>query len=320
MTNSKYIDHEAKIMDACLDATGESPPADAVLSKINRWLRYGDNKPFALKVHIVDGGYIYLITNHLTGDNIKGCTADKSETFTPQQRREFAKQRKANQLARLERLARKDRMLSSAARRIWKGLVLPESRWEPFPYMVKKHEPVLNAKFYVSRKRDVLVLPMVCPFDGLKSLYIIDGKGFKRPLLGTAVTGLMMAISDKPLSEVRRIGVCEGYVTGLTVHRLFNVPVVVAFTCHNLFPVIEKLRLKYINAELVLYADNDVDTFKKRKFNPGLDAANKVQAEYPDIEVIIPEVPEGVTGISDFNDLAIYLEQSQAARIGGVHG
>ena len=320
MTDNQFIDHAARIVDACNDATGESPPADAVLSKIDRWLRYGDSKAFALKVHSVDGGYIYLITDHMTGETFKGCTAQSSETFTPEQRREFAKQRKAQELARAERLARKDRMLSAAARRIWKGLMLPDKRWKPFPYMVKKNEPVLNARFFVSRKRDVMVLPMVCPFGGLRSLYLIDRNGFKRPLLGTAVTGLMMAISDKPLSEVRRIGVCEGYATGLTVHRLFDVPVVVAFTCHNLLPVIEKLRRKYPNAELVLFADNDADTFKKRGFNPGIDAAKTVQAEYPDIEIVIPDVPAGATGISDFNDLAIHLERAPSGGLGGEYG
>lgn len=303
-----FIDHEALIMDACFSLTGEMPDAERVLSKIGRWLRFGQNNGFALKVHEVDGGYIYIIQDHVSGESAKGCTAAKNEAITPEQRREYARKRKQHEQARAAKLARKDRMLSAMVKRLWPLLDRPESRAERFPYLRTKREVPKNVRFFESHKRDVMVVPMVCCFAGLKSFYLITATGFKRPLLGTATTGLMMAISYSPLEQASRIGIVEGYATGLTVSRLFRVPVVVAFTCHNLISVIEKLRRKYPNAELVLYADSDVETFEKRGFNPGLDAAKKVQEQFPEVEVVIPEYPPDATGCSDFNDLNCWLE------------
>jgi putative DNA primase/helicase len=177
---------------------------------------------------------------------------------------------------------------------------------------VRKREPIaLNAKFYKSHKRDLLLLPMFCPFDGVKSLYVIDAKGFKRPLKGTATNGLMMAISDKSLGEALIIWIVEGYATGLSLHRSVGESVVVAFTAGNLLNVVEKLVKKYPNARLKLCADNDVDTFVKRGFNPGVKAANKVKEAFPEVEILMPEFPEGASGLSDFNDLSCYLEDQQ---------
>ena len=78
------------------------------------------------------------------------------------------------QNAEQERLARKDRMLSYMAKRLWRNAIPHQDRAEPFPYLVRKREPVaLNAKFYKSHKRDVLLLPMGCPFNKLRSIYVI---------------------------------------------------------------------------------------------------------------------------------------------------
>lgn len=317
MTAKQTINHDSLLVDACLDATKEAPPVDAVFTKLDRWLRFGKGKQFALKVIAVDGGYIYIIQDFITGETSKGCTVSQKE-FTPEERREFAKKRKELEVKRQARQQRKERMLAGLSKLFWDRCLPFDRRQEPHAYMVLKREQPKNARFYQSHKRDVIVIPIACPFSGLKSLYIIDNKGFKRPLLGSTITGNMMVISDQSLSDVARIGVAEGYATGITVHHSFDVPVVVAFNCHNLKPVIEKLRAKYPDAAITLFSDNDIATFEKRGINPGVKAAQECKEAFPEIEVIYPEYPSGAKGLSDFNDLKIWFEDNRPSGKGGA--
>lgn len=310
--------HGQVVMDAILNATGEEADYYRLFGHLDKWVRPCKRKSVAVKLHQSDeGGFVYLIMDHASGSEIvKGCTDTKAKPLTHEERREFARQRQQRQLAAIARAARKCRMLSSLARRVWHNST-KSCEWNgTFEYLLRKREKYAkNARFFVSHKRTVLLLPMVCPFNGLQSLYLVFPNGFKRPLKGTASKGLMMAISDKPLEQSPVIWITEGYITGLTLHWSVSTAVVVAFTAGNLVNVVEKLVRKYPNATLKLCADNDVDTLAKRGFNPGIDAANKVKEAFPQVEIFIPEFPEGAKGASDYNDLRNYLQGAQSGRV-----
>ncbi len=213
------------IEDACIEATTSAPPRHLILSKPDRWLRFSStgkpkDKNCALKV--IDKGdcYVFIIKDHRTGVTKTGSTrTGKRALMTPEEKAAAQRQRQAYQQVQAERSARKHRMLSAAARRIWSRCLKPEAWTTPFPYVVKKGIQPMNVRRYISHKRDVLVLPMVCPMQGIMSLYLIYPDGFKRPLKGSQANGLCMAIG-RSLSDAKVIWLVEGWATGVSLHKL----------------------------------------------------------------------------------------------------
>lgn len=318
-TTVACIDHEQAVIDICLSHFGESPPVERLSSKLGSWLRFGSKKNLAAKLsHSDGGGYGYIIKDHLSGEVVKGFTDNLKDlpALSPTELSKLKAKRKRAEQERIKKAQLKADRLSRRVKRVWDQAIKPDQLGEVFPYLVKKGEPVpRNVRFYRSTKRLLMLVPMICPFKGLRSLQLIDITGFKRPLLGTATKGLMMAISEQPLANPSVLWVCEGYATGLSLFAETHEPVIVAFTCGNLENVVEKLVRRYPSAVIKICADNDLSTFEKRGFNPGVDAAKKVQETFPQVEVLIPEFPAGAVGLSDFNDLRQYVISHPAKEV-----
>jgi len=312
--SKKHIDHEQAVVDACLEWCGELPPVEKAVLRVGKWHRFQSRKSLVIKLYHADGGgYVYLIQDHVSGCFHKGCTdllTDRAP-MTAKERYQLKQKRLKQAAACQARAARKAVLLSGYVVNIWNKAMKPDSLPTLFEYLKQKGEPVAkNARFFKSHKRFVMLLPMVCPLDRvIKSLYLVSENGFKRPLKGTAMQGLCMAISDTDLFTEPVLWVTEGYATGLSLFNAMNQPVVVAFSSGNLLPVVRKLVAAYPQAQLKLCSDNDVDTLARRGFNPGIDAAKKVQGAFPHVEVFTPQFPEGATGLSDFNDLTQYLKR-----------
>ena len=94
--------------------------------------------------------------------------------------------------------------------------------------------------------------------------------------------------------------VAEGYATAATLHEATGLPVAVAFDAGNLAHVAKALRLLYPAALLVLCADDDVQTFAEKGYNPGRDKATATAKAVHGLAVFPDGLPEGG---SDFNDL-----------------
>ena len=307
MTNTN---HTQIIIQACTDATGGAPSEHKILSKLEKWLRFPvsddrkGTKSGAVKVMDKGNYYVYIVKDHRAGITKTGSTrTGKASLMTPEEKQLAAQQRR--EMARLEqeRSERKHKMLSAMARRIWAGCSKPEECTKSHPYIVKKGVQPLNIKRYKSHKKDVLVLPMVDPLQGLRSLYLVYPNGFKRPLKGTQFKGLCMAIG-RDLSSARIIWVVEGWATGVSLHQLTGEHVVVAFSAGNLEPVIDRLITKYPDAEVKLCADDDQKTLLKTGKNPGIEYAQQVQKKHPQISLYKPIFPAGAPeGLSDINDL-----------------
>lgn len=91
--------------------------------------------------------------------------------------------------------------------------------------------------------------------------------------------------------------VCEGFATGCTLHEETSHRVYMAFTANNLLAVAKTVREKLPDAEIVVCADNDVNT----QGNPGLSKATAA-AEAVGGSVAVPPIA------GDFNDYAISLK------------
>ena len=129
---------------------------------------------------------------------------------------------------------------------------------------------------YLERKRvsgyrlrvdgDWLLVPVT---DGkrIHSLQRISADGDKRFHPGGKVQGHFYPIKLKNNPE--SLYICEGIATGLTIHYLQKVPVIVAFNAKNLIPVAERMRWLYPDAAIVIAGDNDHAT----PGNPGKEAA-----------------------------------------------
>lgn len=106
--------------------------------------------------------------------------------------------------------------------------------------------------------------------------------------------------------DTHTILVAEGYATGATLHELTGFPVMVAFDAGNLAEVAKMLRDKLPGARIVICADNDAFTRKPdgRKWNPGVEAANKAAKEVAGV-VATPKFANDEGQPTDWNDLAI---------------
>lgn len=146
--------------------------------------------------------------------------------------------------------------LRRKALKIWNGCS-PQGH---STYAQRKKIAALGCRF----SRGSLVLP-VHDFDSrLHGLQFIDGDGNKRFLTGTQKRGHFCQIGSVQPS-FGMIGIAEGYATAVSCHMASKLPVLVAFDAGNLEPVALAVRAKYPVADIVIFADDDLDNPQ----NPG---------------------------------------------------
>jgi putative DNA primase/helicase len=304
----KHIEEAAT---AALLACGLSPPKSF---KRGVWqvVEVSDGKPgnTAGRVKIFADGKGGLLHNWKTGEknsfflNAEGRTAAVSEAERQRIERERRK-RQAEEVARMDRAARKALTLWQAAK------PAPENH----PYLIAK-----RIKPHVSRvatwKRlitdaegikqtvhieNALLIPLLDADGKIRSLQAIFPA--KHPLLGNrnkdflpggGLAGLFGWIGAKSDTAI----ICEGFATGATLHEQTGCRVYLAFTANNLTAVSKIVREKLPDAELVLAADNDTETAG----NPGLSKATEAAAIIGG-SVIVPPIPN-----ADFNDYQAFLD------------
>lgn len=126
--------------------------------------------------------------------------------------------------------------------------------------------------------------------------------GFKKFADGSGVTGALALVGASALHELRRrrVWVCEGLATGLSVYAATNEPVVLTFSSSNIKHVVRNLRAHCRGAEVILCADDDVGTARKRNGeNIGLEAAHKTAVTHR-LRVCSPQIIDNQN--TDFND------------------
>ncbi|NDJ28048.1 DNA primase [Campylobacter sp. MIT 12-8780] len=108
-----------------------------------------------------------------------------------------------------------------------------------------------------------------------------------------------------PLKEQEEFIVCEGFATAMTIQKALQKPTIMAIDAGNLSNVVENLKKTFPNKQLTIIADNDYKLEIQGRTNVGLEAAKKIQQNYPNVKLVIPQITEqeAKEGISDFNDI-----------------
>ena len=160
----------------------------------------------------------------------------------------------------------------------------------------------------------ILMIPMYSVDQKLENIQNIWPDGTRKQMKGVQKTGLFntIGLAVAASSKTKRIRVCEGFMTGWSIHLATEGTVAVAFFDGGLKTVAMALREKYPDAEIIICADNDrwskVWRGKKKVWNPGVLAAREA-AKAANAELCIPDfkdlsdVAPGEKGPTDFDDL-----------------
>ena len=153
-----------------------------------------------------------------------------------------------------------------------------------------------------------LMIPLKNIDGEFQSIQFIDSDGVKTFYYGAPTAGAFFSIglnSLKTENDNTPILVGEGFATTAKIFQLTGFPCVAAMNCSNLERVIAALRGKFSSHPVIIMADNDIATFNKRGFNPGIDEAQKIVKKGLAIGYLAPEFdannPEG----SDWDDYAL---------------
>ena len=171
---------------------------------------------------------------------------------------------------------------------------------------------------------NLLLVPLRNIDGKLQSLQTIRPDGVKRFYGGTSTTGAFFSIGLNTLAngDNKPIFVAEGYATTAKIFQVTGNPCVAAMNCGNMEAVITNLRTKYPDRKFIVMADNDLATFKKKGYNPGIDTAEKLLMNKLIIGYVAPSFnrdnPEG----SDWDDYAITFgdEAAREAMLEGENG
>lgn len=145
---------------------------------------------------------------------------------------------------------------------------------------------------------DVLV-PLYSAAGELRNLQRIKPAGDKLFLKDGQVSGCFHVIGDIVTSTWLLLA--EGYATAAALHQATGYAVVVAFNAGNIQHVTAAVRKLYPAAQLLICADDDAATEKRRGKNPGILAAVAAAKAERGFWCAPIGLPEGKT---DFNDLA----------------
>ena len=196
------------------------------------------------------------------GCNKRGITGKWREknsvsntVFNPVDRAEIEAQRKA-------RAIDQNRAYTLAADRAGNILHAATGDASKHAYIVRKGVQTFGVK---QNSDGVLVVPIYDSRTGkLQSLQFIDGDGTKRFLPGGRVAYGCFPLRHTAESFKRaiatRCGISEGYASAASLARVLgpSVAMFCAFSAGNLSNVATALREHYPNAEITLYADNDI--------------------------------------------------------------
>ncbi|MEE4377679.1 MAG: zincin-like metallopeptidase domain-containing protein [Candidatus Competibacteraceae bacterium] len=297
MSSVSLYEHQRAVLDA-MHAAGCAPVKPEVIvfdGVLHRFQVEGDKKGSR-------NGWLVLYGDDLpagkfgswkTGVSVAWCATAVQE-LTPAQRREREREiAKAQARRRREELARQARA-QARANRLWRR-ANPTVDFR-HPYLVRKQVPAIGLR----QLGDNLLVPIRDPAGTLYALQFINPQGGKRFLKHSAIEGHYHTLGNPNGADTLLL--CEGYATGVSLHRITHLPVVIAFNAGNLLPVAQTLRQHFPQSRLVIAADDD----RLTTGNPGRtfaeDAARAVNGA-----VMLPDFTglDTRTDPTDFNDLQV---------------
>ena len=311
MPNLSHADLIAQILDA-MRAAGCAPHDPSVVAFTGQLIRFRveDDKAGS------KNGWCVFYSDSLPAGAFGSWKSGLSETWCAKAESELSDAERAQRKQHLENAKRErqtlERQVREHARK--KAVELWEKARDTVdashPYLLKKQIPAIG----IRQLHQQLVIPMRDLNGVLHSLQFISGEGGKVFITGGAKAGnvcLLGDVADAPETLL----LCEGYATGVSVHRASGLPALVAFDAGNLKPVAAATRLKYPHATLVFCADDD----RWKPESPGYQVGERKAREAAEAVggfVILP-LFDGLDCTSeptDFNDLQVLggLDQLKA--------
>lgn len=186
------------------------------------------------------------------------------------------------------------------AQQLWKTYQEAPPSNEYLSYTkLKKIEPLGEVKFGSSPQNyPSIIIPLRNVLDELRSLQYIsldqNGKSYKNFLAGGEKKGNFFLLGQV-IHAQEIIFITEGYATGVTVYDATKKPVIVAFDAGNLISVVENIKTKFSQAQIIIAGDND---------DIGIKKAEEVAKRY-NCKILFPIFSEEYKreGHKDFNDL-----------------
>lgn len=159
-----------------------------------------------------------------------------------------------------------------------------------------------------------LVVPLRDGQGIVRSIQWIQEDGTKRFYPGANLKGLYWSVGlESENGNPKEIYLCEGMATGAKIYEVTKKAVVSAITCHNLEDTAKNLKELYPKSEVIIFADDDGETERKRKRNPGIETAQKVVKNGHASLYISPPF-EKVEDGTDWDDYALKYGEERCAR------
>ena len=182
------------------------------------------------------------------------------------------------------------------------------------PYLTRKNIKVYGARFYNQEQQ--IAVPLYDIDGRFQSLQWISEDGEKRFFPGASTSGAFFPIGIENISNDndRPILICEGFATGAKIHQLTGLPTICAMSSGNIRKVAKLINGKYKGHKVIIMADNDRDTAKKRGNNPGISASQDAVNSKDAVASIFPEFKEDEIG-SDWDDYALIYGDEDTAKL-----
>ena len=233
--------------------------------------------------------------NWRTGDEGSWCGKSGKDMTTAEREALKARIAEAKEAARKEQ-AERHAKAAELAGKLWEAA---HAATDAHPYLARKGVPALGLR---QAQDGRLMVPVLDAAGTPQSLQFIAGDGSKRFLSGGRTAGGYFPLPARDGSKDGPLLIAEGYATGASLHLATGYAVLVAFNAGNLLTVARMARKRYAGREIILCADNDVETRKPdgAPWNPGVEAASKAAATIGGKLAICPTIDGGK---ADFNDL-----------------
>ena len=238
--------------------------------------------------HTVKGGQPYVVAIYGDWADNEGTRKYCSIKLSKVDQEACEKQLKeASEKHKREKIARQE----DAARRALENWELAEERGTTSYLARKGIEKPYGIRF---KDFDTILVPLRDINDKLWSIQYILEDGQKRFLRESKIDENFFLIGNEPKEKLL---VCEGFATGVTLHRATGLPVACAFSAQNLGAVAKKWREKSQDLIIVICGDND-------RFTDGNPGSSKASAAASMVSgaVVIPDFGDESDG-TDFNDL-----------------
>lgn len=265
------------------------------------------------------GGHDYLVCSYGSWSNQSSYTFNSyahTNLFTPQEQQQLNEEYRLKREATERLLKQEQEFAIQACQELWRSGRDSPLLNEESCYLQQKQIKSFGVKFGNNLQGyPSIIIPLQNIAGEIRSLQFISsdpsGKSYKSFYPRGEKKGNFHVLGE--INNTSLIFLVEGYATGASVHEATCKPVVIAFDCGNLLPVIENLYKGYPEVKITILADDDKETKDRQGnlINPGRKAAEEASKNFG-CDFILPKfpmdfrLPNGKIP-TDFNDIHVHF-------------